>query len=462
MVLMLIHASVAQAQFGGMGGGGMGGATRGGPPGPQERETYQSPVFQRTESGEPVVAVKVTGNRVIDEGKIRKHLQTRAGRDFDPETVRADVRRLSSTGMFRNVRTYRRAVDGGIEVTYEVFELPLIGYLKFVGNDNLSNRALMKRAELEVGQPMQRYSVEEARRKIEELYREKGYSNAQVEIQEGLESEDAGVVFAVYEGTQQRVFRVNFIGNTIASDSRLKTIVKSKPGPLWLFKGKVDRDEIDQDVQRLIAYYRSLGFFRARVGREPKVSKNGKWLTINFVIDEGPRYRIRNVSLAGNSTFTTESLMSRLELQSGEYFDSRRMNVDLNTLRDTYGGEGYIHADIQADPRFLEEPGLLDLVYDIDEGDQYRVGRIIVNIEGDNPHTRRNVVINRLSLAPNDIIDVRKIRNSERRLTASNLFQSEPARGIKPSIAIRPPELSDGPMTATRASGAAPSPPSRF
>ena len=47
---------------------------------------------------------------------------------------------------------------------------------------------------------------------------------------------------------------------------------------------------------------------------------------------------------------------------------------------------------------FLEEGGMLDLVYDIDEGDQYRVGRILVNIDGENPHTRRNVVINRLSL----------------------------------------------------------------
>jgi outer membrane protein insertion porin family len=164
---------------------------------------------------------------------------------------------------------------------------------------------------------------------------------------------------------------------------------------------------------------------------------------LTFVIDEGPRYKIRQLSLLGNATFTTQSLQERLELKSGDYFDARRMNRDLNSLRDTYGSVGYIHADIKADPRFLEEPGTIDLVYDIQEGEQYRVGRIIVNIEGDNPHTRQNVVINRLSLAPNDIIDIREIRASERRLGSSQLFLTDPARGITPSIAIRPPEYSD-------------------
>ncbi len=166
------------------------------------------------------------------------------------------------------------------------------------------------------------------------------------------------------------------------------------------------------------------------MGRYLDFNDSGQWLTLTYVIDEGPRYQIRNVTLVGNDTFTTPSLMERLELTSGQFFDSRKMNRDLSELRDTYGSQGYIHADIKADPQFLEEPGMIDLVYDIQEGDQYRVGKITVNIEGDNPHTRRNVVINRLSLAPNDIIDIREIRASERRLKSSELFLSDPTQGV--------------------------------
>jgi outer membrane protein insertion porin family len=439
-IAVMSQATTGSAQFSNPFGGGAG---AGAPRGPEEAPKYQAPVFEKKDRGEPVVAVQITGNEVIDESQIRMHLQTRVGRDFDPEVVRADVRRLSTTGMFRNVRTYRRVINGGVEVTFEVFELPMIRHLRFVGSKGIKEKLLRKESELKVGEPLQRFKVEEARRRLQELYKQKGYSDARVEIQEGINAEDQGVVFAIYEGERQRIFHTRFIGNTIAADSRLRTQIKSKPGIAWVFKGTVDREEIDADIERLTAYYRSLGYFRARVGRELQFSDSGKWLTITYVIDEGPRYKIRQVSVVGNQTFATESLKERLTLKSGDFFDSRRMNTDLNTLRDTYGGEGYIHADVKADPRFLEDPGMIDLVYDIQEGDQYRVGRIIVNIDGENPHTRRNVVINRLSLASNDIIDIREIRASERRLRSSNLFLSDPAQGVTPTIAIRPPELTN-------------------
>ncbi len=416
----------------------------------KERPSYQPPVFERSGQGEPVVAVKIIGNDALPDDQIRTHLQTRVGRELSAETIQDDVRRLSATGMFRNVRTYRKQVKGGVEVTFEVFELPIIQYVNFEGNKKIKDKALLKRSELAIGESLHRYRLEEASRKLKELYIEKGFSDVNVQIREGSKPGDKGVVFSIYEGKQQRIFRTRFEGNTIVSDGRLKTQIESKPGIMWVWKGKVDRDKIDSDRERIVSYYRSLGYFTARVGRYLDFDDSGKWLTLTFVIDEGPRYKIRNVSLMGNTTFTTDSLQSRLQLTSGDFFDARKMNADLNSLRETYGGEGYIHSDINADPRFLEEPGTIDLVYDIDEGEQYRVGRIIVNIEGENPHTRRNVVLNRLSLAPNDIININEVRASERRLRSSQLFKSDPASGVSPTIAIRAPELSEGSAVANR------------
>jgi outer membrane protein insertion porin family len=83
----------------------------------------------------------------------------------------------------------------------------------------------------------------------------------------------------------------------------------------------------------------------------------------------------------------------------------------------------------------------MDLVYEIEEGDQYRVGRIIVNIEGDESHTRESVVLNRLSIKSGDIVDIREIRNSTRRLKASQLFLHDPAQGISPEIVVNPTPL---------------------
>ena len=97
-------------------------------------------------------------------------------------------------------------------------------------------------------------------------------------------------------------------------------------------------------------------------------------------------------------------------------------------------------ADVEAETKLFEQPGILDIVYHIEEGEQYRVGRIIVKIDGDERYTRRSVVLNRISMRPGDIFNLREIRNSERRLMASQLFLTDPAQGIAPSITVKPPD----------------------
>ena len=92
----------------------------------------------------------------------------------------------------------------------------------------------------------------------------------------------------------------------------------------------------------------------------------------------------------------------------------------------------------------------IDLVFDIDEGKRYRVGRINVNIEGDDPHTKLSVALNRISLRPGDIVDIRKIQDSERRLRASGLFAVDPIRGLRPSIVYKPREPNEAAGIANR------------
>jgi outer membrane protein insertion porin family len=96
---------------------------------------------------------------------------------------------------------------------------------------------------------------------------------------------------------------------------------------------------------------------------------------------------------------------------------------------------------VQADLRFLEEPGQLDIVYRIKEGDVFKVSEVNVHINGEFPHTKQTVVLNRVSQRPGDTIDIREVRNSERRLKASQLFAGTQNDGEPPRIQIRPPDL---------------------
>ena len=392
---------------------------------------------------EMVVEVRIEGNRTVKLEKILPHVHTRAGRPYDPNQIEKDVRDLNRTRLFVTIRPLSKQVPGGRLVIFQVVERPVLQSVTIIGNESISKKTLLKETELKVNGAADPFAVEEGRRKIEDLYQKKGFSKVRVTVLDGNKPGDLKAVYLISEGPKQKILWISFVGNTIVSGARLQTQIKSRHPYVWLFKGEVDRKLIDEDVERLIAYYRGLGFFRARVGRELEFNEKQDWLTLTFVIDEGPRYKIRNISINGNRRLATEQLAAKLKLQSGEFFNQGKMTQDVTALQDQYGGIGYVFADIKPENRFLDEPGQLDLVYNVSEGDRYRVGRIDVEIKGENAHTRITTVLNRLSLSPGDVVDVRKLRESERRLKASALFLNDPTKNAVPKLVYRPPELED-------------------
>ncbi len=438
-LVALVACIDAQQGLGGGGGGGpfsMDNPAKKAQDEPKKRRVpYYAPP-----AAKPLVEVAIVGNQAVSEPRIRSMLETRVGRDYDPDLVQRDVRSLIASGLFRDVRTLHSDSSDGIHVTFELSERPLIGYVRFIGNQHKSSKALQKQLTIHPGDPLNRFQVEENRRKLEDFYRDKGYSEAAVTTLEGGGGDDKGVEYQIAEGNRQRIWSTTFEGNTIAKDARLRTQILSKPGVLWVFGGKVDQEEIEQDIQRITLYYRNLGYFRARVTHSANYDQQRKWLSVKYVIEEGQRYRVRNVICQGNAIFNTNRVVSGTTMRPGDFVNLKQLDADTKSIRELYGNSGYIFADVTPEPKYLEEPGLLDIVYTIAEGEQYRVGRIFVNIQGADAHTQRTVVLDRLTFRPGDIISMKEIRDSELRLAGSNLFRYDPQTGAKPQIVVRPPD----------------------
>lgn len=383
---------------------------------------------------EVVADIQVRGNQTVPTSRITAQMQTRVGRPFDPRALAADIKKLASLPYFVTVRPLHKSTEAGRVIILEVVERRTLRYVEYLGNEAIKEKKLGEATGLTVGGAVDPYAVEEGRQKIAALYRENGYNRVHVDIVEGTKSSDQGVVYSINEGPREKIWAVEFDGNEFASDGQLKNKISSKPGFAWLIGGKLKRESLDEDVDKLTDYYRSFGFFRAKVGRTVELNEDGTWATIRFAINEGPRYAIRNVALNGVGLFDEMSVREGLQLKDSSPFERTQQQADVQWLRDLYGSRGYIYADVKAEMLFLEEPGKIDLVYNIEEGEQWRVGRILVNIRGENSHTRQAVALNRLSLQPGDILDTRKLRDSERRLGAAGVFNRNPTMGAVPSI----------------------------
>ena len=91
---------------------------------------------------------------------------------------------------------YTRVAEGMV-VIFQVVERPTLRYVRYVGNNQFNSRTLRKKAEIDVGDAMDPYVVEEARRRIESHYHEKGYEAARVTTVEGSKPGDKWAVFLI-------------------------------------------------------------------------------------------------------------------------------------------------------------------------------------------------------------------------------------------------------------------------
>ncbi|MDO4549865.1 MAG: BamA/TamA family outer membrane protein [Planctomycetia bacterium] len=397
----------------------------------------------REYEGKIVADVRIVGNSRISVERIMQHIFTRVGRPFSTEVFEQDLRRMNQSRLFVLVEPHLQNASQGVVVIFRVTEQHIMEYLHFQGNEKLRVDTLKKECGLYVGKPFSPYDVEEGRKRLEAYYHSKGYARCVITVAEGSKNSDLGVIYVINEGPKFYIGSTKFIGNKITSSARLRTVIMSKASwlPGAIFQGQLQEDVVNEDVKKLQDYYRRLGFFNATISRwVRRVDENGRCEVI-FVINEGPQYKIRDIKYIGNDSIEADALMEDMKVFVGKPFNKDRMDQSIAKVRKRYGRSGYVFADINADIRFLEEPGELDIVFQIKEGKTYRVGRVNVLIDGEYPHTQVSTILNRLSVKPGDLIDSSKLRDSEVRLRASQLFAVDPMEGKMPKVVYSPPEM---------------------
>ena len=125
-------------------------------------------------------------------------------------------------------------------------------------------------------------------------------------------------------------------------------------------------------------------------------------------------------------------------------FEQAKMNADVDWLKELYGSQGYVFADIQAEPIFLGGAGQARRACTTSTKASAGASATSSSTSTARIRTRRSqTALNRLSIRSGEIVDIREIQASERRLQASGLFLTDPVRGVMPKITYHIPELED-------------------
>lgn len=383
---------------------------------------------------EPLADVRIEGNVTIPVSEIERHVKIRKGRVVTQQMIKEDVDALVRTRWFATVEPIVRRTEDGLVLTYKVLERPIVRRVEYRGCKKIKQEKLEALTNLKVGSPYDVSANRECARRIEEMYHEKGFAFATVELESGNSKDDREVVFVIHEGPKVKVADVEFEGNKFFSDSLLALKLRTKKRILWVFGGKWDPTTVRDDIDSITAYYHSLGFFDVDIRHELKFSEDRSQVRIVYTIDEGVRYRIRRIDVMGAEVIPEHELRKGFTVHEGEPYTGRKISADVEKMREKYGHLGRLFAKVDAVPRFTEEPGVVDILYKIDEDKVYRVREFNVHIAGDHPHTRTNLARNMSLIHPGDLADPQKIQKTKRRLEGSGVFESGPELGPRIDI----------------------------
>ncbi|MDA1014124.1 MAG: BamA/TamA family outer membrane protein [Planctomycetota bacterium] len=390
---------------------------------------------------QPIVDVRIEGNATIPASAIGKYIKSQINRPPVPKQVREDVRSLYKTRWFISVEPRFRQTERGLVLFFRVKERPMVRKIEYRGNKKLKTKVLTGITGLKVGSPFQVAANRESARRMESRYHEKGYTFAQVKLLKGGSRDDRDVIFDIYEGPKVRVTKVSFTGNEFVGDGVLANKIATKTAWFHLIGGRYDPAKIPDDIMALKQYYTSLGFFDVKVKENVMFSEDKSNVHMNYVLNEGPRFKVRNVVFKGNRVIETGKLKADSEMLAGQFFNSRFLNRDIERMKDLYGVQGRVFAKVEAVPRFLEKTGELDLVIEVDEDRVYYIRDVNVHVAGDHPHTRETAIINRTFIHPGDPANSKKIERSRRRLEGSQIVERGPQMG--PRVNITPVGLAE-------------------
>jgi outer membrane protein insertion porin family len=407
------------------------------------KEPWQSLLEPDVENNNTIVDILVEGNISIPDSSILRLVKTRKGRAATPKAVREDVKALFETRWFTGVTPVYRNTSEGTVLIFRVIEAPILDAVTYIGNKKIKTRVLEGVTGLRKGGPFSTQLNTEAARGIERYYLDKGYHFCKVTLKKGGAENDREAIFEIDEGPKTFVKSTRFVGNQFFTPGELRLHLKTGVRYVSFIPigGTYNPSDMDDDVAGLREYYQKVGFLEAKITAEREFSPDKKSIAMTYTIDEGTRFKVGKIYVKGTEVISEETLRKDFKLAENDFFNSDKLTRDVDEMTNKYGNLGRLFAEVNATPIFLpEQPGIVDIVYRINEDKVYRVRRVDVvmhgGTSGNASHTKDTVVLNQMLVAPGDLANKALIKKSERRIASSSFFANAQS-GSPPKIDIR-------------------------
>jgi outer membrane protein insertion porin family len=462
------------------------------------RPTSVDPELLAIENGKipkeyTIRSINITGINFLDTSIVQSISGIQAGDKImlpGGDAFSKAITNLWRQKLFSNIQIFITAVhDNAIDIEINVQERPKLSNFKFVGvkkteADELPDKAGLVKSTI-ITENTRRNAIEA----IQKYYVAKGYKNVHIQVEEKPDPTFPNsnvLTFYIDKGKKVKVNEVNFFGNELVSDLRLKKQMKGTkemtkltlyssdtPSPFgeneklsfkdylknWGFlslsktkilldpyfrfklfsSAKFDEKKYNEDLEKVLDEYNSLGYRDAQiVDTAMTYNKDGN-LNIDIKVTEGRKYYFGNIAWRGNSKYSDSLLNVILGIKKGDVYNLATLNKRLGKQLTPEGGsdisglymdDGYLF--FRADPvETAVYNDTIDHEIRIVEGPQATIRN--VNIYG-NEKTKDHVIRRELRTVPGEKFSRTELIRSQRELAQLNYFNQEKINpGVNPN-----------------------------
>jgi outer membrane protein insertion porin family len=367
--------------------------------------------------------IRVEGIQRTEAGTVFSYLPVKVGETMTDDKAAEAVKVLFGTGFFKDVRL---EIDSGVLVVV-LEERPAIAAVDFVGLkafDKDQLRKGLREVGLAESRIFDRALVERAEQELKRQYLSQGHYAVQITTTiTPLERNRVGINFNIDEGEVARIKQINIIGaSAFKEENLLDLLVLQTPGWFtWYTKNdQYSKQKLSGDLETLRSYYLDRGFLEFNVdSTQVSISPDKKDIYITVAINEGVRYMISSVKLAGDLLLPEDEIRKLVSIKPGENYSRERLTESTKAIGERLGNEGYAFANVNAAPEVSKEKGEVAFTIYVDPGRRVYVRRI--NVTG-NTRTRDEVVRREMRQMESSWYDGDKINRSKARADRLGYF----------------------------------------
>ena len=374
---------------------------------------------------EPFVVrdIRLEGIQRVEAGTVFSYLPVKVGDTMTDERAAQAIKTLFATGFFKDVRI---EIDGSVLIVV-LEERPAIAQIDFVGLKEFEKDQLikgLKEVGVAVARTFDRATLDKAEQELKRQYLSRGrYAATITTTITPLDRNRVAINFNIDEGETAKIKQINIVGVQAFREKDLLAVMQQKT-PTWISwytkSDQYSKQKLSADLETLRSYYLDRGYLEFSIeSTQVSITPDKKEIYITVSINEGERYQVSSVKLAGDLTLPEEEFRKAVKVKPGDVFSREKLNESTKAISDKLGAQGYAFANVNAAPELDKEKRQVAFTIFVDPGKRTYVRR--VNISG-NTKTRDEVIRQEMRQMEGAWYDADRVAASRERIDRTNYF----------------------------------------